>query len=231
MARTGYLGTADDGNEYLNFEDKNLFVLLECVAHISGSTPYATDTAYVKVSVISIDADNRYLLLKADTGWVRSSYHDNSGWGAQHGQVYFKVYWEENHPCRVRPRKLFAAGTTIPQGAKATFELHEGSDVSNGVKKIVGSAKPGTKVLLWLGVNFLNSQGTFEYYKKIALQYKKLKFYAISVTGVVESVGIYKVKNENIKKFNIDLKNRIQSSNISNLRYKSILYQYGIAEK
>ena len=112
----------------------------------------------------------------------------------------------------------------IAEGSASHYTfLKEGSDVSNGVKKIVGSAKPGTKVLLWLGVNFLNSQGTFEYYKKIALQYKKLKFYAISVTGVVESVGIYKVKNENIKKFNIDLKNRIQSSNISNLRYKSIL--------
>lgn len=114
----------------------------------------------------------------------------------------------------------------IAEGSASHYTfLKEDSDVSKGVKKILGSAKPGTKVLLWLGVNFLSSQGTFEYYKKIALQYKNLKFYAISVTGVVESIKIYKVKNDNVKKFNLDLKNRIQLSKISNLRYKSILYK------
>ena len=112
----------------------------------------------------------------------------------------------------------------IAEGSASHYTfLKEGSDVSNGVKKILGSAKPGTNVLLWLGINFLSSQGTFDYYKKIAQQYKNLKFYAISVTGVVESIKIYKVKNENVKRFNIDLKNKIQSSKISNLRYKSIL--------
>ena len=112
----------------------------------------------------------------------------------------------------------------IAEGSASHYTfLNEGSDVSKGVKKILGSAKPGTNVLLWLGINFLSSQGTFDYYKKIAQQYKNLKFYAISVTGVVESIKIYKVKNENVKRFNIDLKNKIQSSKISNLRYKSIL--------
>ncbi len=97
-----------------------------------------------------------------------------------------------------------------------------GSDLSNGVKKILGSAKPGTFVLLWLGVNNLSSGSTFDYYKQLALQYKKLKFYAISVTGVVQSIE-KSISNEAIKRFNIDLKNKIQSSKISNLRYKSIL--------
>jgi len=112
----------------------------------------------------------------------------------------------------------------IAEGSASHYTfLNENTDVSKGVKKILSSAKPGTKVLLWLGVNFLSSQGTFDYYKKIALQYKNLKFYAISVTGVVEAIKIYKVKNENVKKFNLDLKKRIQLSKISNLVYKSIL--------
>ena len=73
-----------------------------------------------------------------------------------------------------------------------------GSDLSNGVKKILGSAKPGTFVLLWLGVNNLSSGSTFDYYKQLALQYKKLKFYAISVTGVVQSIE-KSISNEKIK--------------------------------
>jgi hypothetical protein len=104
----------------------------------------------------------------------------------------------------------------------ASYNSFSKSDLPNGVKKILGNSKSGTIVLLWLGVNNLNSGSTFDYYKKLALQYKNLKFYAISVTGVVQSIE-KSISNEAIKRFNIDLKNKIQSSKISNLRYKSIL--------
>ena len=104
----------------------------------------------------------------------------------------------------------------------ASYNSFSKSDLSNGVKKILGNSKSGTIVLLWLGVNNLNSGSTFDYYKKLALQYKNLKFYAISVTGVVQSI-VKSISNDTIRKFNSNLKNKIHSSKISNLKYKSIL--------
>ena len=107
-------------------------------------------------------------------------------------------------------------------GASVYSFLKASSDLSNGVKKILGTSKSGTIVLLWLGVNNLNSGATFDYYKQLALQYKKLKFYAVSVTGIVQSI-VKNISNETIKKFNTNLKNKIKSNKIANLRYKSIL--------
>ena len=104
----------------------------------------------------------------------------------------------------------------------ASYNSFSKSDLSNGVKKILGNAKSGAIVLLWLGVNNLNSGSTFDYYKKLALQYKNLKFYAISVTGVVQSI-VKSISNDTIRKFNSNLNNKIHSSKISNLKYKSIL--------
>ena len=104
----------------------------------------------------------------------------------------------------------------------ASYNSFSKSDLSNGVKKILGNAKSGAIVLLWLGVNNLNSGSTFDYYKKLAHQYKNLKFYAISVTGVVQSI-VKSISNDTIRKFNSNLKNKIHSSKISNLKYKSIL--------
>ena len=104
----------------------------------------------------------------------------------------------------------------------ASYNSFSKSDLSNGVKKILGNAKSGAIVLLWLGVNNLNSGSTFDYYKKLALQYKNLKFYAISVTDVVQSI-VKSISNDTIRKFNSNLKNKIHSSKISNLKYKSIL--------
>ena len=49
-----------------------------------------------------------------------------------------------------------------------------------------------------------------------------MKFYAISVTGVVQSI-VKSISNDTIRKFNSNLKNKIHSSKISNLKYKSIL--------
>ena len=92
----------------------------------------------------------------------------------------------------------------------ASYNSFSKSDLSNGVKKILGNAKSGAIVLLWLGVNNLNSGSTFDYYKKLALQYKNLKFYAISVTGVVQSI-VKSISNDTIRKFNSNLKNKIQS--------------------
>ena len=115
----------------------------------------------------------------------------------------------------------FSVKVIAEVGASYGTFKNANKDVTKGVSSILGSSKAGTIVLLWLGVNNLNSDETFKYYHSLASQYKKLKFYAVSVTGVVESKA--KISNATIKKFNGNLKNKIISSNLSNLKYKSIL--------
>ena len=124
----------------------------------------------------------------------------------------------------ISPNSKNYAGHNIKVIAEvgASYYSFTKSDLSNGVKKILGNAKQGSFVLLWLGVNNLNSEPTFDYYKNLALQYKNLKFYAISVTGVVQSI-VKSISNDTIRKFNLNLKNNIHSSKIPNLKYKSIL--------
>ena len=63
--------------------------------------------------------------------WIALKFKSQAGTGGQYAESYMKFEWE-NAKCRVRPRKLFASGTTIPQGAKATFKLYSGDGVSNG---------------------------------------------------------------------------------------------------
>ena len=94
--------------------------------------------------------------------------------------------------------------------------------LSDGVHKALGGSSAGTVVLMWLGVNGLNSEGTFNYYKSLASKYSKLKFYAISLTGVDSSKS--NISNNTIKTFNTNLSNKIKSAGLSNLKYKSILY-------
>ena len=65
----------------------------------------------------------------------------------------------------------------------ATF-VNTANAISTGAIKVLGASSSGTIVFLWLGVNNLNADATASYYKSLANKFKKLKFYAISVTGV-----------------------------------------------
>ena len=102
----------------------------------------------------------------------------------------------------------------------ATF-TNQSKSVYKGVQNILRSSAEGTVVLMWLGVNNLDSANTFNYYKSLAQQYKRLKFYAISVSGV--SSKCTNVSNNTIKTFNSNLKSKVDSANLGNLKYKSIL--------
>ncbi len=115
----------------------------------------------------------------------------------------------------------FSVKAIAEVGASHVTFTNSNKGVNKGVSTILGTSKAGTIVLLWLGVNGLNSDGTYNYYQSLASKYKNLKFYAVSVTGVVESKA--KISNATIKQFNANLKSKILSSRLSNLKYKSIL--------
>lgn len=106
-------------------------------------------------------------------------------------------------------------GASYVQFANSNYDVY--SSMHNQLK----NAGSGTKVVLWLGVNNLDSTNTFNLYADLAKKYTKLKFFAISVTGV--SSKCKNVSNDTIRKFNEKMKSKIASSNISNLKYKSIL--------
>ena len=133
-----------------------------------------------------------------------------------------KILWNRFKYNKSKLKKLCRSQYKSNSRSRSIIFFFTKSDLSNGVKKILGNAKQGSFVLLWLGVNNLNSGSTFDYYKNLALQYKNLKFYAISVTGVVQSI-VKSISNDTIRKFNLNLKNNIHSSKIPNLKYKSIL--------
>ena len=98
-------------------------------------------------------------------------------------------------------------------GASYSQFTNANKAVYKGIHTALSASASGTIVLLWLGVNGLNDNGTFQFYKNLASKYKKLTFYAISITGVVESKS--GMSNSSIKRFN--------SAGLSNLKYKSIL--------
>ena len=92
--------------------------------------------------------------------------------------------------------------------------------VSSAVYSTLNSASDGTVVLMWLGVNNLDSSAHYNYYKSIASKYPRLQFIAVSVTGVSSKAD---VSNDSIKKFNSYLEKQIPKSGLSNFVYKSIL--------
>ena len=102
----------------------------------------------------------------------------------------------------------------------ATF-TNKNKEVYKGVNKILGSSSDGTVVLMWLGVNNLDSASTFNYYKSLAQQYKGLTFYAVSVSGVSSKCD--EISNDTIRKFNNNLRTKVNGAGLKNLKYKSIL--------
>ena len=101
----------------------------------------------------------------------------------------------------------------------ATF-VNNANAVSAGAIKVLGSSSSGTIVFLWLGVNRLDADATAGYYKSLANKFKKLKFYAISVTGVSSQSNR---SNDKIKSFNTKMRSLLKNSGLPNLKYKSIL--------
>ena len=101
----------------------------------------------------------------------------------------------------------------------ATF-TNSAKAVSTGAHKLLSSAASGTIVLLWLGVNNLDSSATFSYYQSLAQKYQNLKFYVIPVTGVSSKSNI---SNTTIKTFNSNMNSKIKSAGLANLKYKTIL--------
>ncbi len=106
-------------------------------------------------------------------------------------------------------------------GASYSQFTNPNKAVYRGIHTALSNSASGTIVLLWLGVNGLNDNATFQFYKNLASKYTKLKFYAISITGVVESKS--GMSNNSIKNFNSALRQKINSAGLSNLKYKSIL--------
>ena len=92
--------------------------------------------------------------------------------------------------------------------------------VYTGVYSTLDNAAAGTVVLMWLGINNLESSGVYDYYQSLAKKYKGHKFIAVSVSGVSSKSSI---SNQTIKNFNTVLSKKISAGRISNLVYKSIL--------
>ena len=108
------------------------------------------------------------------------------------------------------------------QVSASSYTFSQGSDILNSVHNQLRNAKSGTSVLFWLGINDCDAvTSTYNFYSSLAKSYPKLKFYAISITGVNES-KIW-IKNSSARSFNSQLAAKIQKGKISNLTYKSIL--------
>ena len=116
----------------------------------------------------------------------------------------------------------FSIHVTAQVSASFT-QYNTGTQLYNSVINQLSKAQSGTNVLLWLGINSLWAPDqTYNFYKTLASNYKSLKFYAISITGVNESKW-GTVKNVDVKTFNNRLKNKI-NGNPSNLKFLDILY-------
>ena len=106
-------------------------------------------------------------------------------------------------------------------GASYVHFTNTNKEVYKGVHNILGSSQKGTMVFLWLGINNLDSGNTFDYYRSLANKYTTLTFYVVPVTGVSSPSTI---TAKTIKKFNSDLKTKVNNLKLSNLKYKDILF-------
>ena len=101
--------------------------------------------------------------------------------------------------------------------------LVSGSDAVNLLHNQLKSAKPGTNVLLNIGIDDLDLlDSIIIFYGKLADKYIKLNFYVVSVIGVDETK--INIENSKVIEFNKIIQNRILEVEFSNLKYKDILY-------
>lgn len=107
---------------------------------------------------------------------------------------------------------------TAPEKIDHIFEGAPNDSVHNQLK----NAKPGTNVLLNLGIDNLGLlEKIIIFYGKLADKYYKLNFYIISLIGVDETK--IQISNSSVKEFNAYIKNRILEVEFENLKYKNIL--------
>ena len=96
-------------------------------------------------------------------------------------------------------------------------------DLLNSVNNQLKRAAKGTNVLIWLGINNVNSdEATYKYAIGLAQKHSTLNFYVISITGV-NGQKVPSISNKKVQSFNAKLKSKINSSRLPNLKYKSIL--------
>ena len=105
----------------------------------------------------------------------------------------------------------------------ANILIDEMSDAALHISNQLKDAKYGTDVLLSIGIDNLDDFNSIaKYIGKLAEKYKNLNFYVFSLVGVDQN--LCEILNTSIKEYNRDLKNQIEIFELSNLKYKSILY-------
>lgn len=109
------------------------------------------------------------------------------------------------------------------QVGASSYTFKSGSDIYNSMINQLKKAASGTIVIFWLGINDPSAvESTFNFYAGLAKNYKSLKFYAFSVTGV-NANKIKNISNNDVKNFNSKISTKISNANISNLKYRSIV--------
>ena len=129
-----------DGGEYTASADdmNNFWISLHCVASTQSTDWGDVNNVFFQMS--NIYEDNNSMLVKiklVDQNGIPSYFKNGNSMQAAIG--YVKFHWQNK--CRVRPRKMLST-THNPQGAKATFALHEGyanTDPSNFGKNCPGT--------------------------------------------------------------------------------------------
>ena len=92
-------------------------------------------------------------------------------------------------------------------------------DLLNSVNDQLKGAAKGTNVLIWLGINNVNSdEATYKYAIGLAQKHSTLNFYVISITGV-NGQKVPSISNKKVQSFNAKLKSKINSSRLPNLKY------------
>ena len=121
------------------------------------------------------------------------------------------------------PRKYSGHSIQVTaQVSASSYTFSSGSEVYISLHTQLKTAEPGTIVLLWLGINDCGAvSSTYSFYATLALNYPKLNFIALSITGVNESKTW--IKNSSVRNFNKELSERITYSGIYNIQFKSIL--------
>ena len=133
-----------------------------------------------------------------------------------YGSGYFSYYC----PMTTEPISYedYNIHVTAPEEINHIF----GGTPNNSVHNQLKNAKPGTNVLLNLGIDNLGLlEQIINFYGKLADKYYKLNFYIISLIGVDETK--IKISNSSVKEFNAYIKNRILEVEFENLKYKNIL--------
>ena len=122
----------DETGEYVTISGdnmKNYWVSLHCIS--AGSMSGMDADLYYKFNVIYEDEGTMVIKIRLLYGSGSQAYLRNQGYASTQGAIgYLKFTWRKK--CKVRPRKMFPAGQSVPYGTTATFELHSGYAAADG---------------------------------------------------------------------------------------------------